>query len=46
MSIVLLGVSTLEHLAMVGAAIEMIAHAFSASALFLLIAALYERTRS
>jgi NADH-quinone oxidoreductase subunit M len=46
MSIVLLGVSALEHLAMVGAAIEMIAHAFSASALFLLIGALYERTHT
>lgn len=43
MSIVLLGICGGVHFAMMGAAIEMVAHAFSASALFLLIGAVYDR---
>lgn len=44
MSIVLIGVCGGVHFALVGAGVEMIAHAFSASALFLLIGALQART--
>ena len=43
MSIVLMGLAGGVHFAMMGAGVEMIAHAFSASALFLLIGALYDR---
>lgn len=44
MSIVLMGISGGVYFSMMGAAVEMVAHAFSASALFLLIGALYDRT--
>lgn len=44
MSIVLMGVCGGVHFALMGAGVEMIAHAFSASALFLLIGAVYDRT--
>lgn len=44
MSIVLMGVCGGVHFALMGAGVEMIAHAFSASALFLLIGALQDRT--
>lgn len=44
MSLVLLGVCGGVHFALMGAGIEMIAHAFSSSALFLLIGALEKRT--
>ena len=44
MSIVLMGICGGVHFALMGAGVEMIAHAFSASALFLLIGALYDRT--
>jgi NADH-quinone oxidoreductase subunit M len=43
MSIVLMGIAGGVHFAMMGAAIEMVAHAFSASALFLLIGAVHDR---
>ncbi|KAB7643733.1 complex I subunit 4 family protein [Polymorphobacter fuscus] len=43
MSIVLMGICGGVHFALMGAAIEMVAHAFSASALFLLIGAVYDR---
>lgn len=43
MSIVLMGISGGVHFALMGAGIEMVAHAFSASALFLLIGAVYDR---
>lgn len=43
MSIVLMGLCGGVHFALMGAGVEMIAHAFSASALFLLIGALYDR---
>ncbi|MDF3813859.1 NADH-quinone oxidoreductase subunit M [Rhodopseudomonas sp. BAL398] len=46
MCIILMGISAGVHYALAGAAVEMIAHSFSASALFLLIGALYERTHS
>ncbi|MGP9814577.1 complex I subunit 4 family protein [Rhodopseudomonas sp. NSM] len=46
MSIVLMGIAAGVHYAVAGAAVEMIAHSFSASALFLLIGALYERTHT
>ncbi|WP_420133429.1 complex I subunit 4 family protein [Rhodopseudomonas sp.] len=46
MAIVLMGISAGVHYALAGAAVEMIAHSFSASALFLLIGALYERTHT
>jgi NADH-quinone oxidoreductase subunit M len=44
MSIVLIGISGGVHFAMMGAAVEMVAHAFSASALFLLVGAVEHRT--
>lgn len=44
MSIVLVGVSGGVHFAMMGAAVVMVAHAFSASALFLLVGAIQHRT--
>ena len=44
MSIVLMGVCGGVHFALMGAGVEMIAHAFSSSALFLLIGALQHRT--
>jgi len=44
MSIVLMGVCGGVHFALMGAGVEMIAHGFSASALFLLIGALQDRT--
>ncbi|REC58173.1 NADH-quinone oxidoreductase subunit M [Rhodosalinus sediminis] len=44
MSIVLMGVCGGVHFALIGAGVEMIAHAFSSSALFLLIGALQHRT--
>jgi NADH-quinone oxidoreductase subunit M len=44
MSIVLMGVSGGVHFALLGAGVEMIAHAFSASALFYLIGSLQHRT--
>jgi NADH-quinone oxidoreductase subunit M len=44
MCIVLMGVCAGVRFALVGASVEMVAHSFSASALFLLIGALYERT--
>ena len=44
MSIVLIGVAGGVHFAMMGAAIEMVAHALSASALFLLVGAVEHRT--
>ncbi len=44
MSIVLMGVCGGVHFALMGAGVEMIAHAFSASALFLLIGAVQDRT--
>ncbi|MFP4570350.1 MAG: NuoM family protein [Rhodosalinus sp.] len=44
MSIVLIGVCGGVHFALIGAGVEMIAHAFSSSALFLLIGALQHRT--
>ncbi|MBY6202567.1 NADH-quinone oxidoreductase subunit M [Maritalea mobilis] len=44
MSIVLMGVCGGVHFALAGAGVEMIAHAFSSSALFLLIGALQHRT--
>ena len=43
MSIVLMGICGGRHFAMTGAAVQMIAHAFSASALFLLIGMVYDR---
>ncbi|PZX57559.1 complex I subunit 4 family protein [Cereibacter changlensis] len=43
MSIVLMGIAGGVYFSMMGAAVEMVAHAFSASALFLLIGALYDR---
>ena len=43
MSIVLMGVSGGVHFALMGAAVEMVGHAFSASALFFLIGAVYDR---
>lgn len=46
MSIVLMGIAAGVHYALAGAAVEMIAHSFSASALFFLIGALYERTHT
>ncbi|PYF02020.1 NADH dehydrogenase subunit M [Rhodopseudomonas faecalis] len=46
MSIVLMGVAAGVHYALAGAAVEMVAHSFSASALFMLIGALYERTQT
>ena len=44
MSLVLMGVCGGVHFALMGAGIEMIAHAFSSSALFLLVGALQNRT--
>jgi NADH-quinone oxidoreductase subunit M len=44
MSIVLMGVAGGVHFAMMGAAVEMVAHAFSSSALFLLVGAVEKRT--
>jgi len=44
MSIVLMGVCGGVHFALAGAGVEMIAHAFSSSALFLLIGSLQHRT--
>lgn len=44
MSIVLMGVCGGVHFALMGAGVEMIAHAFSSSALFLLIGSLQHRT--
>jgi len=44
MSIVLMGVCGGVHFALAGAGVEMVAHAFSSSALFLLIGALQQRT--
>ena len=44
MSIVLMGVCGGVHFALMGAGVEMIAHGFSASALFLLIGAVQDRT--
>jgi NADH-quinone oxidoreductase subunit M len=44
MSIVLMGVCGGVHFALAGAGVEMVAHAFSSSALFLLIGALQHRT--
>jgi NADH-quinone oxidoreductase subunit M len=44
MSIVLMGVCGGVHFALMGAGVEMVAHAFSSSALFLLIGALQHRT--
>jgi NADH-quinone oxidoreductase subunit M len=46
MSIVLMGICGGVHFAMMGAATVMVAHAFSASALFLLIGAIYDRVGS
>ncbi|HEY0327685.1 MAG TPA: NADH-quinone oxidoreductase subunit M [Rhodopseudomonas sp.] len=46
MCIVLMGVAAGAEYALAGAAVEMVAHSFSASALFLLIGALYERTQT
>ncbi len=43
MSVVLLGISGGVHFSMMGAGVVMVAHAFSASALFLLIGAVYDR---
>jgi len=43
MSIVLMGICGGRHFAMTGAAVQMIAHEFSASALFLLIGMVYDR---
>lgn len=43
MSIVLMGVSGGVHFALMGAAVEMVGHAFSASLLFFLIGAVYDR---
>lgn len=43
MSIVLMGICGGVHFGLMGAGVEMVAHAFSASALFLLIGALYDR---
>ncbi len=44
MSIVLMGICGGVYFSLMGAGVEMVAHAFSASALFLLIGALYDRT--
>ena len=44
MGVVLMGICAGGRLALDGAGVEMVAHSFSASALFLLIGALYERT--
>jgi len=44
MSVVLMGVCGGVHFALAGAGVEMVAHAFSSSALFLLIGALQHRT--
>ena len=44
MSIVLMGVSGAVHFALMGAAVEMVAHGFSSSALFLLVGAVEKRT--
>lgn len=44
MSIVLMGICGGVYFSLVGAGVQMVAHAFSASALFLLIGALYDRT--
>ena len=46
MGVVLMALSARNELALIGGAVEMLAHSFSASALFLLIGALYERTRT
>jgi NADH-quinone oxidoreductase subunit M len=46
MSIVLMGVAAATQYALAGAAVEMVAHSLSASALFFLIGALYERTHT
>jgi NADH-quinone oxidoreductase subunit M len=46
MSIVLMGVTAGTQYALAGAGVEMVAHSFSASALFMLIGALYERTHT
>ena len=46
MSIVLMGVCGGVRFSVAGAGVEMIAHAFSASALFLLIGALYDRVHT
>jgi NADH-quinone oxidoreductase subunit M len=46
MCIVLMGIAAGVQYARAGAAVEMMAHSFSASALFLLIGALYERTHT
>ena len=46
MSIVLMGICGGVHFALYGAGVEMIAHAFSSSALFLLIGALQHRTHT
>jgi NADH-quinone oxidoreductase subunit M len=46
MSIVLMGLAAGVQLSLAGAAVEMVAHSFAASALFLLIGALYERTHT
>ncbi len=43
MSVVLMGICGGVHFSMMGAGIVMVAHAFSASALFLLIGAIYDR---
>ncbi|MDT8854171.1 NADH-quinone oxidoreductase subunit M [Paracoccaceae bacterium Fryx2] len=43
MSIVLMGICGGVHFSMMGAAVQMVAHGFSASALFLLIGALHDR---
>lgn len=44
MSIVLMGVAGGVHFAMMGAAVEMVAHGFSSSALFLLVGSIEKRT--
>jgi NADH-quinone oxidoreductase subunit M len=46
MSVVLMGVAAGTQYALAGAGVEMVAHSFSASALFMLIGALYERTHT
>ena len=43
MSLVLMGISGAVHFALMGAAVEMVAHGFSSSALFLLVGAIEKR---
>lgn len=44
MGVVLLGIASLNHIGMMGATLQMVAHGLIAGALFMLIGLLYERT--